>query len=251
MKLPLRIAILECDTPLDNTRAKYGGYGGVFKQMLERGANALQHDGLSAEEGLLLKIFNIVEKQDVYPALEDIDAILMTGSRYNAFDDTPWITKLVDFTKMVLKQDRVRIIGVCFGHQIVGRAMGQKVDRGGEWEVSVTPVELVGKGKELFKVDSLNLWQMHRDIVYGFPEGVEQLAETAVCQNQGMYCKNRMITVQGHPEFTRDIEEEILKSRVATGIISEAVYKDGMQRLPDHDDGIIVAQAFLRFLLED
>jgi len=63
----------------------------------------------------------------------------------------------VDFTKKLLEeQDRVRIIGVCFGHQILGRALGVKVGRSpGGWEVSVLPVELSPKGKELFKQDSL------------------------------------------------------------------------------------------------
>jgi hypothetical protein len=77
--LPLRIAILECDTPLDNTRARYEGYGGVFKQMLERGADQLGHAGLNSKEGLELKFYN-VELQERYPRLEDIDAILITGS---------------------------------------------------------------------------------------------------------------------------------------------------------------------------
>lgn len=76
---PLRIAILECDTPLTNTRAKYGGYGGVFKQMLETAADELKHPGLSSYEGLELKNYN-VEQQELYPRLEDIDAILITGS---------------------------------------------------------------------------------------------------------------------------------------------------------------------------
>jgi hypothetical protein len=62
----------------------------------------------------------------------------------------------VEFTKKVLAQNRVRLIGVCFGHQIIGRALEQKVgrsDRG--WEVSVTPMELTAKGKELFGVKEL------------------------------------------------------------------------------------------------
>jgi len=79
MKPPLRIAILECDTPLDNTRAKYGGYGGVFQQMLERGADALRDQRVTSKEGLELKKYQIVE-QDIYPKLEDVDAILLTGS---------------------------------------------------------------------------------------------------------------------------------------------------------------------------
>lgn len=76
---PLRIAILECDTPLDNTRAKFGGYGGVFKALLEAGADALDAPGLSSKEGLDLSYFH-VQRDQVYPSLEDIDAILITGS---------------------------------------------------------------------------------------------------------------------------------------------------------------------------
>jgi len=76
---------------------------------------------------------------------------LISGSKYNSFDDVPWILKLVRFTKEVLAQRRVRIIGVCFGQQIIGRAMGAKVarsDRG--WEVSVTAMDLTKKGQEIF-----------------------------------------------------------------------------------------------------
>lgn len=92
---------------------------------------------------------------------------------------------------------------------------------------------------------------MHRDIVHDFPEGVQQLASTTSCANQGMYQKNRLITVQGHPEFTRDIVQEILESRQKQGIFPVGVFDDGIKRLRDHDDGVLIAQAFLRFLLED
>lgn len=58
--------------------------------------------------------------------------------------------------KSVLAQERVRIVGVCFGHQIIGRALGVRVDRSDKgWEVSVTPVELTGKGKEIFGLETL------------------------------------------------------------------------------------------------
>jgi GMP synthase-like glutamine amidotransferase len=63
----------------------------------------------------------------------------------------------VDFVKKILfEQTRVRLIGVCFGHQIIGRALGQKVGRSeGGWEISVTPMQLTAKGKELFGVEEL------------------------------------------------------------------------------------------------
>jgi len=80
-KLPLRIAILECDTPLDKTRAKYRGYGGVFKQMLERSADALKYPGLSSKQGMEISSFNIEHYPALYPNLNDFDAVLLTGSR--------------------------------------------------------------------------------------------------------------------------------------------------------------------------
>ena len=75
---------------------------------------------------------------------------LNTG--FNAFDNDPWILHLVDFVKEVLAQDRVKVVGVCYGHQIVGRALGAKVARSesGAWEVSVCQVVQTEKGKELF-----------------------------------------------------------------------------------------------------
>lgn len=81
MQPPLRIAILECDTPLDGTREKYGGYGGVFAALLEAGADALgQPDLISSKKGLELTKWNVVAEEH-YPELDNIDAILMTGSR--------------------------------------------------------------------------------------------------------------------------------------------------------------------------
>lgn len=77
---PLRIAVLECDTPLDRTRAKYGGYGGLFKVLLEAGADALgQPDVISSKKGMEITWWDVVTAQ-VYPDLEEIDAILLTGS---------------------------------------------------------------------------------------------------------------------------------------------------------------------------
>jgi GMP synthase-like glutamine amidotransferase len=81
---------------------------------------------------------------------------LLSMVEHNSFDNDAWILKLVDFTEKLLKQDRIRVIGVCFGHQILGRALGAKVGRSDNgWEIAVLPVELTAKGKEVFQQDSL------------------------------------------------------------------------------------------------
>lgn len=152
---PLRLAILEADTPQPQTRDRYGGYTGVFTALLQAAAHPQKLSDL-----VTIKGYDVVNELHSYPALEDIDAILITGSRHTAFDNDPWILKLVEYTKKAIASNRVRVVGVCFGHQIVGRAEGAKCgrsDRG--WEVAVTEVDLTAKGKEIFGLDKMvSLW---------------------------------------------------------------------------------------------
>lgn len=73
----LRIAVLECDTPLPGTKARFQGYGGVFEHLLRTGAKAL---GRPAQEDLIITKHQIESNPENYPDLDDIDAILITGS---------------------------------------------------------------------------------------------------------------------------------------------------------------------------
>jgi GMP synthase-like glutamine amidotransferase len=91
---------------------------------------------------------------------------------------------------------------------------------------------------------------MHRDIVYNYPEGVEELAYTEKCAVQGFYIAKRVIAVQGHPEFTEEIVRELLITRHDNGIFDDATFEDAMGRVDKYQDGVVVSQAFLRFLLE-
>ncbi|KAE9370132.1 class I glutamine amidotransferase-like protein [Stipitochalara longipes BDJ] len=249
--LPLRIAILECGTPLPNTVNKYGSYGGVFASLLRSGADALSYPNLSSSSGLSISTFDVINTQS-YPSLQEIDAILLTASGYNAFDEDPWILKLVAFVKEVLEQRRVRIIGACFGHQIVGRALGARVGKSDKgWEVGVTRIELTKRGQEIFGQSTLALHQIHGDIVYDYPPGVEELAYTDACPVQSMYISKRVMTVQGHPEFTEEIMKELLDRAYATGFFDKKLFEDSMKKVDKYQDGVVVAQAFLRFLLEE
>lgn len=92
---------------------------------------------------------------------------------------------------------------------------------------------------------------MHKDIVYDYPGGVEELGWSPTCSVQGMYAKGKLISIQGHPEFTSAIETEILEVRHAQGIFDDATFEDGMKRVNQPQDGVVVSQAFLRFLLEE
>jgi len=92
---------------------------------------------------------------------------------------------------------------------------------------------------------------MHRDIVFDYPPGVEDLGASTVCKVQGMYIAKELITVQGHPEFNEEIVTEILDARHATGILDDETYKEALGRTSNPHDGLAVSKAFLRFLLKE
>ncbi len=148
---PIRLAILMADTPLPGTQAKYQTYGGVFTDLFSR---ATSPDPVSAH--LTITTHDVVSDPSSYPSLDAIDAILITGSRYNSFDSDPWIVRLVEYVRSALADGKVKVVGVCFGHQIVGRVLGVPVDRSlGGWEVSVTDVELTEQGKAFFGLETM------------------------------------------------------------------------------------------------
>lgn len=249
MRQRIRLAILECDTPVPSVDDQYGGYRGVFKALLDAGAKAEGH--LSADDVLEISAYQVVEEPDVYPDLNNIDALLLTGSKHDSFADSPWTQKLVKFTTEALQHSHIRIIGVCFGHQIIARALGVKVGRNpGGWEAAVHDVQLTSRGKEIFNLDKLRIHQMHRDVVLSLPEGVESLGSSPVCQNQGMYKARQILTVQGHPEFTSTIVREIIEVRHNTGVFDDDAYKTHIQKADLPHDGITVSRSFLKFLSE-
>ncbi|KAJ5123123.1 hypothetical protein N7448_009220 [Penicillium atrosanguineum] len=252
MQPPLRIAVLECDTPLPAVNARYNneGYYGVFKTLLKSSADNLGNSRLDPDTGLQITKWDVIDAQE-YPRLEDVDAVLLTGSKHNSFEDIPWINRLVEFTQQVLAQNRVRILGICFGHQIVGRALGAKVGRSDQgWEIAVCDMDLTEKGKELFGLEKLRVQQMHQDVVHNCPSGVTLLGHSPRCAVQGMYAPRRFVTVQGHPEFTREIEDVIIQSRAKAGVLSEDQAQEALARTGNEHDGVSIGATFLKFLLE-
>lgn len=92
--------------------------------------------------------------------------------------------------------------------------------------------------------------QMHRDIAFSYPDGVESLGSSPTCKVQGMYSPGHIITVQGHPEFTEAIMGEIIEARHTSGIFDDKAYQEYSQKVPLPHDGLLVSRAFVRFLLD-
>lgn len=80
MHRPIRIAVLECDTPPEKINLKYDGYYGVFSKLLRRSAEALgQPEQLDPGSGLEISRWDVVTEQ-AYPELQSVDGIVLTGA---------------------------------------------------------------------------------------------------------------------------------------------------------------------------
>lgn len=237
-----RIAIIEADTPLPQVQKRLGSYGDIFTALLKK-AGLVDSANISS--------YNVVNDSSNYPPIESIDAILISGSKHNAFEDDEWILRLVEFTKQAIEHNK-RVIGICFGHQIVARALGCTVARSPlGWEVSAVPIELTAEGRALFGTEqapktSLSIMQMHRDIVDGVPENTTVLATTQKCGNQGFYRPHAILTLQGHPEFTQTIVEELVQARVE--LLGQELHDDALKRAQDHNDGPFIARVMVDFV---
>ncbi|KAJ5656493.1 hypothetical protein N7507_008443 [Penicillium longicatenatum] len=252
MRASLRIAILECDPPLRNTHRQYNGYREVFQALLDSSVKTLnQPDQLIPENALEISGWDIYRSQK-YPKLEDIDAVLLTGSKFSSVDDEPWITRLLEFLQQVLAQDRVRIVAACFGHQIVGRALGAKVGRHEQgWEIAVCEIDLTDKGKEVFGLEKIRVQESHKDVVLSCPPGVTVLGSTPHCEVQVLYAPRRLLTVQGHPEYNEEALVEIISHMARKGTLDERQAQEALSRAGKEHDGVAIGAAFLRFLLEE
>ncbi|MCK4883464.1 MAG: glutamine-hydrolyzing GMP synthase, partial [Candidatus Diapherotrites archaeon] len=98
----------------------------------------------------------------------------------------------------------VPVLGLCFGHQLIAKLLGGKVEKG-EGEYGVAQIELNGQSQYLSIFKGLeseeNVWMSHGDSVQTLPEGFKALAHTASCPVAAMGDNQRKIYgVQFHPE---------------------------------------------------
>ena len=101
--------------------------------------------------GLMLGMFLAAINQTIVAT-----ALPTIGRDFNDFENLPWILNLVEYTKKAIQHNRVRVLGICFGHQIIGRALGVKVGRSDAgWEIAVCDVDLTEEGKKLFGREKL------------------------------------------------------------------------------------------------
>jgi len=255
----LRLALLICDTPILPIREKHGTYLEIYTTYLHK--SLLATDRTTTIE-FTLEGYNVVEGN--YPKNEELtgdnafDGIIITGSAASAYERTPWILTLIDYVARVIKEaPNIRIVGICFGHQIIAIATGGECVRNDKgWEVGTTTVELSETGRQIFGVDTthLEIQEVHRDHVPALPPPMELLASSSATPVEGMVSRYpsgeiHVFTVQGHPEFTPDIVHTIIDVRGASGVMNAETVKEGRVKASKRDDGVgLIGKAIWQIL---
>ena len=99
------------------------------------------------------------------------------------------------------------LIGICFGHQIIARALGGEVKKA-ETGWIAGPQTYRGPDERPFTV---NAW--HQDQVTRVPEGLEVFASGDDCPVAGLFEPGRILTFQPHPEFDVPYTARLLEAR--------------------------------------
>ena len=159
------------------------------------------------------KIYRALEGK-LPPAVDSCDCYFVSGSRASLLDKDPWILKLTDFL-LICAKAQIPVIGLCFGHQAVAKALGGQVVRAEEgWQIGVKSWKVIrdeGWIREAGK--KLTLISLHEDQVSKLPPRSVRIATSEACPNGLFRLANHAVGIQGHPEFTPEIFTELVKSR--------------------------------------
>jgi GMP synthase (glutamine-hydrolysing) len=174
----------------------------------------------------------------------ECDAWITSGSRYSVNDDESWIRDLERFVHDVAASD-VPFIGICFGHQLIAKALGGSVvrsDRG--WGVGVKDVQVRG---DVGLGESYRVLNSYQDQVETLPPGAEILGWNEHCPVSMLGVGSTIIGMQGHPEFEPSYSEALMESRRG-GIIPEETVDAALATLDESPDSTRLADWILAFV---
>lgn len=238
----LRIAIIECDVPMPLLVEEFGTYTKYFQTLLCSSVDAAR---ASALDFITYEAYLNAPLPKSEEELRGFDGLIFTGSKFTSYDDDQWILATLDLIR--LAYGKIKMVGICFGHQLIARALGGEVAANPKgWEIAVTSTTTFAC-ELLPSLKALRLQQMHRDIVTKVPPGAQVVGSNDICRVQAMYEPGKYFSVQGHPEFNERTVEVVLRNRIERGIVPPDYGKDALARAGLDTDASVVGAAVVQF----
>ena len=159
--------------------------------------------------------------------LQHTDCIIITGSRASCYDDASWIQELHEVVKAIHARG-IPTLGICFGHQLIARALGGVVRPSGLYEEGYCEITLSSDAEKhlLFQglPKNIYVYQSHGDVVTMMPPTGWTLALNDFCLQA--YAVGSFVCVQFHPEITPAVAK-IMANRDGQNV------EQLLQRIPD------------------
>ena len=231
----IRLAILKTDYVRTEWVSEFGEYPDMFEAVFRK-----------CKAELSFQTFDT--QLDEYPDdLNEFDAYLITGSKSSVYDKELWIERLKEFVRELHKEQK-KLIGICFGHQLVAEALGGRVEKSPKgWGVGVhthifneLPEWHDGHNREF------NIIVSHQDQVIQNADGVKVLAQSDFCENAVCQLDDHILTFQGHPEFVPGYSRKIIEFRKE--MIGEKVSRTGLESLSIAPDSLRVTNWITNFI---
>ena len=192
----MKLAIIETGRPPGDLSSRFGDYPAMFARML---GPEFQLETFNAQAGDL-------------PDPADHDAYLITGSPAGVYDGSDWIEELKNFIRAA--NDR-KMVGVCFGHQIMAEALGghvEKSDKG--WGIGLHRYAVKEPWPWMDGAGEISVPVSHQDQVTVQPPNTHVIATSDFTSFAALAWTDRpAISFQFHPEFEPDYAKALIEHR--------------------------------------
>lgn len=184
------------------------------------------------------------------PASPDgYDRVVASGSATDAREDAPWIERLLELTRRTLDAGKP-FLGVCFGHQMLARALGGKstVGKGAEAEYGWARIEVLEDAPLLKGMPrAFHSFAAHFDEVTRLPDELRLLARSEACPVQACQVDGRpAYGIQFHPEKDLVDAKKTFEERRRKGTPRQLLHPERSREL--YDPGL--ADTLFRNFLE-
>lgn len=165
-------------------------------------------------------------KNERLPRLDHISSIIILGSPHGVYDDIAWINPLMSFIQSAAYR-QIPQVGICFGHQIIAKAMGGIVEKAPNgWGIGCHSYDCRLENYWNSAPQKLNLLVSHQDQVIEKPRDSIVLAHSSFTPNAILaYPDYNILTCQAHPEYSLDFIRAIIEYRRGTRFCDELADK--------------------------